>query len=183
MTLLTNHTGLIFTSIIDILEEDQELFMALNGGMVGYLPSHFERKVHKGSLNLFLSLGNTDAFDEVDFDDREKLNCCIASTGADPESIQLATTSFTLLGAHILDCRADNPDQWIDSLTEFENMVTSALRNVDKLGLATSVTDWNVGAINRYESVEDTPNLAGCSIFEIELEVEHLFDRPDARCV
>jgi len=183
MPLSTNHAGEIFLSIIDILEEDSELFMALNGGMVGYLPKHFERKVHRGQLNLFLSLGNTDGFDEVDFDDREKLNCCVKATGADPEEIQLATTTYNLLGAHILDCNSDSAEKWVDSLTEFETMVTGALRNTDKLGIATSVTDWNLGAINRYESAEDTPNLKGCSIFEIEIEVEHIFDRPDSRCV
>ena len=183
MTLLTNHSGEIFLSIIETLEADDELFMALNGEMVGYLPKHFERKVRNGLLNLFLSIGNTDAFDEVDFDDREKLHCCIESTGADAESIQLATTSYTLLGAHILNCNADDSEKWVDSLTEFENLVTSVLRGVDKLGLPTSVTDWNIGSINRYESAEDNPALKGCAIFEIEIEVEHLFDRPDSRCV
>lgn len=183
MAYLTNHVQDIFLCIIQTLENDTDLFQNLHGGKVKFLPRDFDSAPKKGQLSLLLNIGATESFEDVDLDDREKLRCCIQPTGADEDEIQLAFTEYVLSGIHHIDCKADSAQDWIESLTDLESMVTCALRSVDKLGCPSSVVDWNIESIDRIEAGEEDQDFRGCIKFEISLSVEHIFDRPDARCV
>ena len=187
MANLTNHIENIFLSIAKALEDDEELYNHLSGGKVKFKPKDFLQAPERGRAVVLLSVSDTGSFEEIDLSDTSKLRCCIYNgKGIDQSNVtdyQLAVTEFLITGVHHIDCNSTSIESWISSLTYFENMVTSALRSVEKLGSPASVTDWDINSIERFEANEEQQAFRGCAVFEVSISVEHIFERPDARCI